>query len=126
MNDVLVIAPEHMIRAAHTKQCRAAVLTGTAGDDARPVANQLPTVRDQIGRGTPSGNEPAAFNEPLSGDDEVAHHGHVFVFEVVAVEDVAPSEAVESDGNRGVFEGSQIDRVFPAAVVGAGPAQPAR
>ena len=42
------------------------------------------------------------------------------------MEDVAPSEAVELDSYGGVFEGSEIDRVLPADVVGAGPVQTSR
>ena len=76
---------------------------------ARVYGGDMDAVRNQVWRFRPS-----------LGDDEVAHHGHVFVFEVVAVEYVASFVAVESDGDGGVFEGSEIDGVFPADVVGAG------
>ncbi len=42
------------------------------------------------------------------------------------MEDVASTEAVESDSKGDVFEGSEIDRVFPAEVVGAGAVQAPR
>ncbi len=62
----------------------------------------------------------------LLGDDEVAHHGHVLVFEVVAVEDVASSVAVKAGSNGDLLPGEEIDRVLPADVVRAGPAATSR
>jgi hypothetical protein len=55
---------------------------------------------------------------------EVGHHGHVFVFEVVAVEDVFAGVAVESDGDGRFFCGAQVDGVFQPASKVPGPLMP--
>jgi hypothetical protein len=51
---------------------------------------------------------------------ERGHHGHVFVFEVVAVDEVAAGIVGEADGDLDVFGGREIDGVFPAGVGGGG------
>ncbi len=57
---------------------------------------------------------------------EVAHHGHVLVFQVVAVEDVPAGVVVESRDDGRLLGGAQVDGVLPAVVVRSRPGQAAR
>ena len=56
--------------------------------------------------------------EPASDHVDVGHHGHVLVFEVVAVHHVAATEAREPDQHLHDLEGAEVDGVLPAGVAG--------
>src|SRR3954453_1101536 len=58
----------------------------------------------------------------VSDDLEVAHHAHVFVFEVVAVQDVSPAVGAEAGDHGGLFGWAKVEDVFFAGVVAAGAA----
>src|SRR5882672_7061767 len=53
----------------------------------------------------------------VSSDDfEVRHHRHVFVLEIVAVEDVAALKAVKANDDPRDPAGAEIERVLPPTV----------
>lgn len=55
---------------------------------------------------------------------EVRHHNHVFVFEVVAMEDIAAAMPVEPHDDACRFGGAQVDGVLPPTVERSGPPVP--
>src|SRR5699024_3297896 len=77
--------------------------------------------RDGLGHQASSYASSSKSRTCASCDLEIAHHHHVFVLQVVAVEDILAFIAVEAGDDPSLLSWTEIESVFPPAVEPADP-----